>query len=58
MNTDRFREQTMPVYRNPALESRWNVPPGGIFEGTAGEGPIGLKLPAKAPRRLKGGADG
>ncbi|UIJ94956.1 acyl CoA:acetate/3-ketoacid CoA transferase [Sinorhizobium meliloti] len=23
-----------------------------------GEGPIGLKLPAKAPRRLKGGADG
>lgn len=23
-----------------------------------GEGPIGLTLPAKAPRRLKGGADG
>ncbi len=42
MNTDRFREQTMPVYRNPALESRWTGPPGGIFEGPVGEGPIGL----------------
>ncbi|MDX0021217.1 L,D-transpeptidase family protein [Sinorhizobium meliloti] len=42
MNTDRFREQTMPVYRNPALESRLTGPPGGIFEGPVGEGPIGL----------------
>ncbi|MDX1197465.1 L,D-transpeptidase family protein [Sinorhizobium medicae] len=41
MNTDRFRQQTMPVYRNPALESRWG-PPGGNYEGPVGEGPIGL----------------
>ncbi|WP_034882875.1 L,D-transpeptidase family protein [Ensifer sp. WSM1721] len=43
MNTDRFREQTMPVFRNPALESRW-IAPGGevLLEGPVGEGPIGL----------------
>ncbi len=26
MNTDRFRQETMPFYRNPALENRWVDP--------------------------------
>lgn len=32
MNTDRFRQQTMPVFRNPALESRWVEPSGDVLE--------------------------
>ncbi|WOS63648.1 L,D-transpeptidase family protein [Sinorhizobium fredii] len=35
MNTDRFRQQTMPVYRDPALESRW-VDPGMLEEPLTG----------------------
>ncbi|MBP2235202.1 lipoprotein-anchoring transpeptidase ErfK/SrfK [Sinorhizobium kostiense] len=33
MNTDRFRQETMPVFRNPALEGRWVEPAGDLLEG-------------------------
>ncbi|HXV31851.1 MAG TPA: L,D-transpeptidase family protein [Sinorhizobium sp.] len=39
MNTDRFRQQTMPVFRNPALEEHWIEPGAAIIEGPV---PTGL----------------
>lgn len=41
MNTDRFREQTMPVFRNPALEGRWVDPAGEVVP----EGAVPTGLP-------------
>lgn len=46
MNTDRFRYETAPVFRNPALEGSRVDPRGdGVFERQIGEGPLPTGLP-------------
>ncbi|MBP1882961.1 lipoprotein-anchoring transpeptidase ErfK/SrfK [Ensifer mexicanus] len=50
MNTDRFRQQTMPVYRNPALEGRWIDPrTGALLEGPVEEAALPTGLPPQDP---------
>ncbi|MDK1488878.1 L,D-transpeptidase family protein [Sinorhizobium sp. 7-81] len=50
MNTDRFRQQTAPVFRNPALEGRWIDPRTGAFlEGPVDEGSLPTGLPPQDP---------
>ncbi|OOG66993.1 L,D-transpeptidase [Sinorhizobium sp. A49] len=49
MNTDRFRQETAPVFRNPALEGRWVDPRAeGILEGPISEGPQPTGLPPQS----------
>ncbi|OCP07159.1 MULTISPECIES: L,D-transpeptidase family protein [unclassified Ensifer] len=46
MNTDVFRYETAPVFRNPALEGRFTDPRAeGVYEGPGGEGPLPTGLP-------------
>ena len=46
MNTDVFRYETAPVFRNPALEGRFSDPRSeGVYEGQDGPGPLPTGLP-------------
>ncbi len=46
MNTDVFRYETAPVFRNPALEGRFTDPRAeGIYERQDGPGPLPTGLP-------------